>query len=260
MSWASRRRLLYLTGVILFLIIIIGGPIAYHFLTIQPTCHDGVQNQGETAPDRGGPCLLLNAAQLQPAGVLWARALKVRDGLYDGIAYVDNPNQTAGVLQASYEVDVYDSQNALVADKTGTTFVMPGGVTPVFVGGIDTGNRDAVHALFKFTSPLVWERVLGVEQNISVHNQEVSTAASSSGITAIATNGSVSDILNPTFVATVFDPTGNAIATSQTAIPRLDAGASAQIFFTWPSAFSAPVGSVDIIPVVAPQADPTAQE
>jgi hypothetical protein len=260
MSWATRRRFLYITGVVLFFAIVVGGPIAYHFLTIAPTCHDGIQNQGETAVDEGGPCLLLSAAQLQPAGVLWTRALKVRDGLYDGVVYINNPNQGAGVLQAPYEIDIYDDQNILVADQTGTTFIMPGGVTPVFIGGINTGNRDAVHAQFKFTSSLIWERVVGVEQGIKINNQQVTTAASTSQVTAIATNASVSDIASPTFVATVFDPAGDAIATSQTAIPMLDAGASAQIFFTWPSAFSAQVGSVDIIPVVAPEADPSAQQ
>src|SRR5665213_345507 len=260
MSWATRRRFLYITGVIIFFAIVVGGPVAYHFLTIAPTCHDGIQNQGETAVDEGGPCLLLNPSLLQPTGVLWTRALKIRDRLYDAVAYVENPNQDAGVLQAPYELQLYDSQNLLVADQTGVTFIMPGGITPIFIGGIDTGNRDALSARFQFTSPPVWERVVGVEQAIKINNQQDTSAASSSEVTAVATNSSVSDISSPIFVATVFDPAGDAIATSQTAIPRLDAGASTQIIFTWPSAFSAPVGSVDIIPVVAPQADPTAKE
>jgi hypothetical protein len=259
MSWAARRRLLYLTGVFLFFAITVGGPVAYHFLTIPATCHDGIQNQGETSPDHGGPCLLLDATNLQPAGILWARTFEVRSGLFDAVAYVNNPNQSAGVLEAPYQLNLYDSQNILVADEAGTAFIMPGGTTPVFVGGIDTGNRDAVHAQFQFTGGLVWERVVGIAQGIMINNQQESSTASSSEVMALATNTSVAPIINITFIATVFDPTGNAIASSQTALPRLDAGASQQIFFTWPSGFSTIPGRIDIIPVVEPVPDPSAQ-
>jgi hypothetical protein len=260
MSWATRRKLLYITGIIIFFGIVVGGPVAYHFFTIAPTCHDGKQNQGETAVDEGGPCLLLNPAQLQPEGVLWARSFNVRQGLYDAVAYIDNPNQSAGVLQATYELDLYDGQNALVADVSGTTFVMPGGVTPVFIGNINTGNRTAVHTQFQFTSALVWERAVGIAQGIRVSNEQTSGTASTSQVTAIAMNTSVAAVPNITFVATVFDPSGNAIATSQTALQTLGAGASQQIFFTWPSPFSAQVGRVDIIPLVPPEPDPAAQQ
>ncbi|HUO50222.1 MAG TPA: hypothetical protein VMU25_01485, partial [Candidatus Paceibacterota bacterium] len=222
------------------------------------TCHDGIQNQGETSIDHGGPCLMLDENALEPSAVLWTRALKVRGGLFDAITYIDNPNQSAGVLSAPYQLDMYDSQNVLVASVTGTTFVMPGGVTPVFIGGVDTGNREAVHAQFRFTDPLQWERVIGIAQGIVISNQQVSQDASSSKVTAFVTNTSVAPIANLTFVATVFDPGGNAIATSQTALPRLNAQDKQQIFFTWPDNFSAPVGRVDIIAVVAPEPDPSA--
>jgi len=259
MSWATRRRIAYLTGIFIFFAIVVGGPLAYHFLTIAPTCHDGIQNQGETAIDEGGPCLLLNPADLQPEGVLWARTFLVRPGISDAVAYIDNPNQNAGVLQVPYELDLYDSNNSLVADLTGETFVMPGGVTPVFLGNINIGNRTPASAQFKFTSPLVWERVVGFSQAIKVTNMQTAESASSSQVTALATNSSVSDISGITFVATVFDPSGNAIATSQTALPQLAAGQSDQIYFTWPAPFSESVGNIDIIPLVQPEPDPSAQ-
>lgn len=259
MSWATRRRIAYLTGTFLFFAIVIGGPVAYWYFTIQPTCHDGIQNQGETAIDEGGPCLLLDPAQLQPEGVLWARTFPVRPGVSDAVAYIDNPNQSAGILQVPYELDIYDDKNSLVADVTGKTFIMPGGVTPVFVGGINTGNRVARYAQFKFTAALTWEKVVDLSSTVKVTNLQTTSAASSSQVTAMATNTSVSNISGVTFVATIFDPSGNAIATSQTALQGLAAGQQQQIYFTWPAGFSAPIGSVDIIPLVAPQPSPGAQ-
>lgn len=259
MSWATRRRILYLTGVIIFFAIVIGGPVAYYFLTIPPTCHDGVQNQGETAIDEGGPCLLLNPADLQPEGVLWARTFDVRPGVADAVAYIDNPNKDAGVMQVPYELDLYDKNNALVADLSGQTFVMPGGITPVFVGDINVGNRVPEYAQFKFVASLTWEKAIGFSQAIKVTDEQTSISASSTKLSALVTNSSVSDIRGVTFVATVFDPGGNAMATSQTALQDLPGGASQQIYFTWPSSLPEAVGSIDIIPVVQPEPDPSAQ-
>ncbi|MDR3570844.1 MAG: hypothetical protein P4L81_01440 [Candidatus Pacebacteria bacterium] len=260
MTWATRRRIAYLTGVFIFFAIVVGGPLAYHFLTIPPTCHDGIQNQGETAIDEGGPCLLLNPADLQPQGILWARTFLVRQGVADAVAYIDNPNQNAAVMQVPYEFTLYDSKNALVADLTGQTFIMPGGVTPVFAGNINVGNRVPTYAQLKFGAALVWERAIGFSQGIKISNLQTTQSANSSQVTATVTDASVSDISNIIFVATVFDPGGNAIATSQTALQKLAAGASDQVYFTWPSAFSATVGSIDIIPLVQPEPDPSAQQ
>ena len=259
MSWAARRRLIYLSGVILFFAVVVGGPLAYHFLTIPATCHDGIQNQGETSPDHGGPCLYLDASALQPEGILWARTFKVRDGLFDAVAYIDNPNQSAGVINAPYSLSLYDSQNVLVADVSGTTSIMPGGITPVFIGGIDTGFRDAVHAQFAFTGPLTWERVVDVAPAVRITNSQYGSQEGTANVTASAGNASISTIHAVDFVATVFDSAGNAIASSQTALPSLDPGADQQIFFTWPNPFSSQVGRVDIIPIVAPTPDPSAQ-
>jgi hypothetical protein len=101
--------------------------------------------------------------------------------------------------------------------------------------------------------------VVDLSQTVRITNQQTSQAASSSAVTALATNTSVTNISGLTFVATVFDPSGKAIATSQTALQGLAAGASQQIYFTWPSGFGATVGSIDIIPVLAPEPDPSAQ-
>jgi hypothetical protein len=260
MSWATRRRIAYLTGVFIFLAIVVGGPVAYHFLTIPATCHDGIQNQGETGIDEGGPCLVLNANDLQPQGVLWTRTFLVRPGVADAIAYIDNPNQGAGVLQVPYELDVYDDKNSLIQDLSGQAFIMPQGVTPVFVGNIPTGNRIPRYAQFKFTGPLTWERVLDPASAVKITNIQQSSSASSSQVSARATNASVTDIPDVTFVATVFDPGGNAIATSQTALRSLPAGQSQQIYFTWPSAFSSAIGNIDVIPLTEPLPDPSASQ
>ena len=260
MSWAARRRFVYLSGVILFFVIVIGLPIAWKIATIPATCHDGKQNQNETAIDRGGPCLLLDERYLQPHAVLWTRAFLVRDGSYSAVAYVQNPNPQAGVVSAHYKFSLYDSQNILVAERTGTTYIMPGGITPVFTSSIDTGNRIVARTYFAFTdSALVWERMSNPASPISISGTEIINADTEPQVTASVRNASVADIQHVSFVAVVFDTAGNAINASATALARLNAEGQTQIGFTWPEAFTVLPSKVDVTAVLPPVEDESAQ-
>jgi len=252
MSWASRRRTTYLSGVIIFFVIVIGGPLAYHFLSIAPTCFDGKQNGGETGVDMGGPCLLLDARYLQPESTLWARSFKVRDGTYTAVASIQNSNQDAGVVSAHYRFSLYDAQNVLVAEREGDSYIMPGAVTPILESRIDTGNRIVAHTYFEFTDPLTWERMQNTASGLAVGDKQLSLTDSLPRLTATAQNNSVADVIAPSFVAVVFDSAGNAFAASETQLDRLAGGASAPIVFTWPAPFSVQAGRIDITPLLPP--------
>lgn len=253
MSWASRRRSVYALGVILFFVIIVGGPLAYLYFRIPPTCTDGIMNQGETAIDKGGPCPLVDESRLTSAAVLWARSFRVRDGVYNSVAYIQNPNSGAGIQSVQYRFRLYDEKNILVTERTGTTFIMPSSVTPVFVGNITTGNRVVAHTSFEFTSTPVWEKLDNVASHIAITNTMLSDTNTVPRITATAENSSVVDIRNVTFVAIVLDPAGNAFAASQTAVDVLPAGGSEEIVFTWPDRFSVTVGRMLVLPLVQPE-------
>lgn len=261
MSWASRRRFLYLSGIVLFFLLVFGLPIAYKIATIPSTCHDGKQDQGETAIDEGGPCLKLDPRTLQPHAILWARSFEVRPGYYNAVAYIENPNKSAGVPLAHYEFSLYDSSNILVAQQSGTTYIMPGGVTPVFLSGISTGNRVVVHTYFTLTdSMLNWEWMQSQTGPISVSQVQTSNINAQPQVAAIAANSSVSDIAHVSFAAVPFDTAGNAINASQTLVSDLPANSQVTIGFTWPQPFTVAVGRVDVIPLMPPVPNPQAEQ
>ena len=239
-------------GVILFFLIIIGGPLLYWYFSVPPTCSDGIKNQGETTVDQGGPCLVLDERTLQPHSTLWSRSFRVRDGYYNAVAYVYNPNKEAGVRRAYYRFGLYDSQNVLVAERRGTTFILPGAITPVLESRIDTGNRTVSRTYFEFTDTFIWERMINTSLSIAVNNKELSNTAIMPRLSASVENHSVADVINPSFVAVIFDPAGNAFAASATTLERLSAGATSEIVFSWPDPFPVQVGRIDISPLVAP--------
>lgn len=252
MSWASRRRAAYGFGVFLFFLITVGGPIAYWYFTIPPSCTDGKQNQGETSPDHGGPCKLLDERSLTPAPILWARSFPVRDGTFNSVSYIQNSNEGAGVRHISYRFALYDTDNVLVAEREGSTFIMPGAVTPVFESGIETGNRIAVRTYFIFTDDPIWERLEDRSRIVQVNDKRIADTGTAPRVTATARNTSVVDMTDVLLIATIFDQAGNAFASSQTKIPKLRAGEKQDITFTWPDPFTVGVGRIDIIPLVEP--------
>lgn len=252
MSWASRRRATYGFGVFLFFLVTVGGPIAYWYFTIPPTCSDGKQNQGESSPDHGGPCIKLDAFALSPAPILWSRSFAVRDGSFNAVAYIQNSNESAGIRRVRYRFSLYDTGNVLVAEREGATFVMPGSVTPVFESGIETGNREAVRTYFQYTENPQWERMIDRSRIIVINDKRIADVSSAPRLSATALNTSVTDMVDVVFIATVFDQAGNAFATSQTKIPKLRGGEKQDIVFTWPDPFAVTVGRTDIIPLVEP--------
>ena len=254
MSWASRRRSVYLFGVTLFFVIVLGGPLAYWYFSIPPTCSDGTQNQDETGVDIGGPCPILDPKVLQQETVLWSRSFKVRDGTYSAAAYIENPNKDAGVEVAPYHFGLYDQRNVLVAERDGVMFIMPGSITPVLESRIDTGSRIVTHTYLSFTALLTWRRMQNVARAVSVEDMRLTDTDSIPRLVANAVNTSVADIVDPSFVAAVFDPAGNAFAVSGTRLERIAAGASARIIFSWSEPFGIVPGRTDVIPVVAPTA------
>ena len=251
MSWASRRRLLIILGFLFLFGAATLIPLAL-WLHEPATCFDGVQNQGETAPDRSGPCALLDERTLVPHAIQWARAFSVRDGTWSAVAYIENPNDGAGVLAASYRFKLYDDKNVLVAEREGSSYIMPGAVTPIYEGGFDTGNRVVARTYFEFSAPLVWERVVDTAEAITVNGKSLLDVQTAPRVIAIAENTAVTDARDMHFVAVVFDMAGNALGASRTLVPFLPREGKENLVFTWPESFTMPVGRVDVLPLREP--------
>ncbi len=251
MSWASRRKTGYLLGIFIFFAIPIS--IVGFFLWYEaPTCFDGIVNGGESAIDKGGPCELLDERALIPHAVLWARPFMVRAGLFNAVAYIENPNQEAGVERVSYRIRLYDTNNVLVAERVGETYIIPGAITPVFEGSIDTGSRIAVRAFFEFTEPLVWHRLGGIAHTVPVSNKKLDAVDTAPRLDARVVNTEPRDRENLRMVAVIFDAAGNAFAASQTVLPLLVGKGQTNISFTWPVPFEREAARVDILPLLAP--------
>lgn len=247
MSWAARRRALYLSilgGVVLVVLAFILVPVFYR----PPTCSDGVQNSDERGVDCGGSCARFCAFEVSPPSVSFARTLPVARGVYNVIAYVLNPNVGASADRVPYSVRVFDEENVLIAERKGETFLTANSVNPIFEPSIVAGERTPARTFFEFTGEPVWERSVLSAQPFAVRSLVITDERSSPRLTAEVENLLAERLDSVEVVATLFDADGNALATSRTVVESLGKHETVPVVFTWPEPFARPVARIDVMP------------
>lgn len=244
MSWAGRRKTLYL-GIVSLVLLAILVPLAF-YLYPNPTCFDNKQNQDELGVDCDGSCEKVCLERAEELQVLWARPFKVTDGVYSAVSYISNQNVSLGARNVSYSFKFYDNKNLLVAERSGRTDVPPNSDFPVFEGLVTTQNRVPTRVFFEFTKDPTWRR-LADQPIISVKNSILSSATTSPRLEATVVNDNVFDIDQIVLVAILYDKNETAVAASETTIDLLK-NDSKKIVFTWPTDFSNEINRIEISP------------
>lgn len=247
MSWSSRRKTAYIS---FFLLIsfIVAGAIFYFGFYEKPTCFDGKQNGDEAGIDCGGSCQLLCSTQIAEPVVLWSRAFMITEGVYNVIAYVENPNADSGIPSVSYTFKLFDDRNILIAERKNITFISPNGISPIFEGGIMTGERIPARTFFELGKSREWNNAEDLRSSLTITNKVLSNPDSLPRIDATISNSSVDEFADVEVVATVFDVNDNAIASSKTFVNLLPKRSSQSIVFTWPQPFPQVMARIEIIP------------
>lgn len=247
MSWASKRRSIYISGVIIVAIVIM-APIVFSVFNKKPTCFDGKQNGDERGIDCGGICEKLCALETTDPSIVWSRSFKVSEGVYNTVAYIKNPNFNGGILNIPYIFKLFDDKNLLIAERKGSTFIPPNTAVPIFENTIYTGERIPIKTFFEFNSKFIWSRIDEYKgKDLKISEIKLSNIESAPRVDAVLSNTSIIDIEDIEAVAIIFDSNNNAIAVSSTFIEKLPNRSSRNIVFTWPNKFSLKVARIEII-------------
>jgi len=112
---------------IVFLILVLLSFLIYSFwFKVKPSCFDGIQNQDEEGIDCGGICSSIKICEpLKSIEVNFVDYVKVKDGIYDVVARIKNPNQNHGLEELGYEFNLYGQNQEVLASRFGKTFIMP---------------------------------------------------------------------------------------------------------------------------------------
>ncbi|GMQ95313.1 MAG: hypothetical protein BMS9Abin13_426 [Patescibacteria group bacterium] len=251
LSWSSQRQLIYLLSIVGTLLLLGAYPL-FKVFYVAPSCTDGKQNQEEVGIDCGGPCNALCGSQVKDIAVGWSEAFKVGEGIYDLATIIENPNLGAGVGSISYTFKVYDKRNALIANRSGKTFINPLDKFVIFESDVRVGERVPVKVTFALEENPRWMKAERIENPIVVKNKKLLNTDTSPRLTATLANSSIDSISDIGVTAVIYDNDGNSVAASATFESFLEKNSSKNIFFTWVRPFTTrPKGGVCTAPADA---------
>ncbi len=244
-TWASKKKLTYVLIFCsaLFVFVFIPFLILYHK---SPTCTDGIKNGSERGIDCGEGCPILCSVDVLSPLILWQRAFKVTSEVYNVVAYIENPNLYASADYAPYLFKIYDSENTLIAERSGVTFISSKSTFAVFEPGIIIGEKIPTRVTFEFISELLWKKDTALKPQLTIRTPVLSEEEEHPRIDALISNNSLQPLSNVEAVVVVFDGEGIAIGASRTFIDYLAKDETAPIIYTWPEPFEADIGFCNV--------------
>lgn len=247
-SWGTRRRNIIIF--LFFLVCVVAlGLFGILFFYEKPNCFDGVKNGEEQGIDCGGNCTLICTNQVLEPIVHWKRYFEIVPGIYNVIAYVENRNPGAGASNISYSFRLYDNNNVILADRRGVTDLHPNQIIPIIENNISTGDLRVARVSFEFTNEIEWFKQNPLENLVFISDQTLTKVDNLPRITANVFNNTLNVLFDLRFVVIVYDGEGNAIATSNTIVSKLDRNEKQNIIFTWPKNFLEKTTRFEIIPL-----------
>jgi hypothetical protein len=248
MSWGTTRRNTVLFTLLLF-IGIPAGAIAFIIFYEPANCFDGKQNSTETGIDCGGTCSLLCTSQVTEPVVLWEKAFRVSDGMYNLLAYIENPNPSAFLKDVQYVFKIYNEDGVMIGEKSGTTSIAPKSARPIIQSNIQTFEQIPVRTTFEFVGELVYEQTEPKDSLILIKDEIIENETTSPRIKAKIQNISLQTVRKIDVVALIYDVFDNVLGTSSTYVDVLNPEEIKDIVFTWPQSFSDEIGRIELIPI-----------
>jgi len=246
MSWSGKRKFEYLLLFIVALALFAGVPV--FFTVYKPaTCSDGKQNQGERGVDCGGPCSHLCAADFGEPHILWTYSSRVVTGVYNAMAYGENPNQSVGAEGVPYSLKLYDAQGILVAERKGAGSIPPGSKFALFEGGIQTGQRIPVRATVEFPSTISWTPARPYTSLRTLSIDVIPDGAGTRAEARIRNDYVSTTIAGVDAFIVLYDADGNRVAFSKTRIESIVPGDVQTLYFTWPEPVASKVVKTELL-------------
>ena len=201
-----------------------------------PDCFDLTKNGDELGVDCGGSCVRICAADVLPPRVVWAKSFEVKDGQYNAVAYVENPNQSAASPEVHYTFKLLND-GVTFAERSGTTVLPPNSVYPIFEGKIMVESDEEITETNLIIEPVEMWLPASVNRD-QFRSADINLSAAGSDhprLDVEIENTDLSSSDNVEVVVTVFNDEGEPVTASQTLIERIEARSTKDIVFTWPS-------------------------
>jgi hypothetical protein len=240
MSTRFAKQLVYAAFYIVVVVLIVLGFRAVFFHPAV-SCFDGVQDQGETGIDCGGPCSVVCTAGAQPISVLSVNSFASTPGHNTFLAQVANPNADLAAQHFDYAFNLYDASGMLLQSIPGQSFLYAGqsagAIKYLLVVNEAVASSAASINLSIPTDTITWAATssLGAVPQLTVGNISTQVGSSTVVATGELTNNDTATFENVLVVAIFKDAQNNPIGASQTEIDEITPGQSEVFSVSYPA-------------------------
>lgn len=221
----------------------------YSIFRTEETCMDKIKNQNEEDVDCGGVCSPCKKIQTQdlsvgetgivPSGI---------SGQYDFYVIVINPNNVFGSNEFHYEVVLKDNSGNIVAQRSGTSFILPGESKYITESNIVLDDP-SVKIEFKVSDPKWMEFTEYYEKpNLKIVNKNYNEVVSGVGFSeakGLLKNESPFDFSLIKIRIILRDTGGKIVALNSTEMRTVKSQEERDFRAFWPSRFPGEVRSVE---------------
>jgi len=241
---------LIIASVFLIILALIASLI-YLLKKPEPSCFDGIKNQEEEEIDCGGPCISCELVHIESLRVLWAKAISNKNGFYDLVAEIRNPNQNYGSGNVDYKFELYDYNDNLVYEYSGTTFILPNQTKYLIKTKIESNN--SIYRVDIDFIDIEWEKPSNYHTlEFAVQQKEYyfldNESLGVSQAKAVLINKTNFDFEKIDIDVLLFDSLNNLIAVNNTEIRTLPVNQERDFVVTWFNEIDGQVSFIEIEP------------
>ncbi len=216
----------------------------------KPTCTDGIKNQNEQGVDCGGVCSV--GCQKIEAKDLTAGETGIVEtsvaGEYDFYGMVINPNNVYGGKFFSYDIKFKDETGAILAEKQGENFILPGDRKYVIENNIKL-SKLPTSIDFSVSNP-VWVELddLYEKPDLKIVNKKYAEIGSGIGFSeakGLLQNNSPFDFALIQIKIILRDAAGKIIALNATEMRTVKSKEDRDFRVFWPNRFLGVVSNVE---------------
>ena len=239
-------------GFIIFVyLLVLAGIVWWIYAAVrqEPTCQDGLQNQGEVGVDCGGPCSLCEFQTIKNLETQMVKFVPAGNLVYGAVALLQNPNPNYGAGEFGYRFSLYDQNGRALSQKDGRTFVLPNQKKYIIEPKIKTVEKVA-SIDFSFSAP-DWQKIDNFSgagllirgKRFESQNSELGTAKA----LGIVKNSSPYDWAQVQINILLFAQSREIIGLGKTQVNSLLSGEEREFIATWFSDFSQPVFDTEMV-------------
>jgi von Willebrand factor type A domain len=238
-SWSIRRQFLFSLIPVAMLVAFSFFVYIKYFKTY-PTCFDSVKNGTETGIDCGGTCSLVCQGDAIAPVVLWSKSFNVSGGVWNSVAYIQNPNTGLSAKSVSYEFRLYDKTNTLIVRRQGSIDIPSNKTFVVFEGGVNASGKGVYRTDFEFLKQAEWIKDNIRDLPVDIENSPIENATTLPKIKGFVTNPNLSQVGPLELTALIMDSKNNVVDASKTVVDVISPGEKVPFVFTWPNTFYSP--------------------